>query len=174
MNAEQAKFLVGYFANMMEMEAKTTAKVLAAVPDDRRDYRPDEKSRTAWELATHLATSDVWFLDSIIKGAFEWNPDAAKQAESRLATVNDVVELYSSAFPERIKALRALPGEKLAETIEFFGMMKMPRAQFVAFANNHSIHHRGQLAAYLRALGAKVPNIYGPSADAEPNPSKDR
>jgi len=53
-------------------------------------------------------------------------------------------------------------------------MMKMPRAQFVAFANNHSIHHRGQLAAYLRALGSKVPDIYGPSADAEPKPSKDR
>ena len=25
----------------------------------------------------------------------------------------------------------------------------------------------GQLAAYLRAMGSKVPNIYGPSADAE-------
>ena len=25
----------------------------------------------------------------------------------------------------------------------------------------------GQLAAYLRATGSKVPNIYGPSADAE-------
>ena len=39
---------------------------------------------------------------------------------------------------------------------------------FVGFANNHSVHHRGQLAAYLRAMGSKVPNIYGPSADAEP------
>jgi len=28
-------------------------------------------------------------------------------------------------------------------------------------ANNHGIHHRGQLAAYLRALGSKVPAIYG-------------
>ena len=46
-------------------------------------------------------------------------------------------------------------------------MQKMARAQFIGFANNHSIHHRGQLAAYLRAMGSKVPNIYGPSADAE-------
>jgi uncharacterized damage-inducible protein DinB len=45
--------------------------------------------------------------------------------------------------------------------------MKMPRAQFIGFANNHSMHHRGQLAAYLRAMGSKVPNIYGPSADAK-------
>jgi uncharacterized damage-inducible protein DinB len=29
----------------------------------------------------------------------------------------------------------------------------------------HSAHHRGQLSAYLRAMGGKVPSIYGPSAD---------
>jgi len=27
------------------------------------------------------------------------------------------------------------------------------------------IHHRGQLSAYLRPMGVKVPAIYGPSAD---------
>ena len=31
--------------------------------------------------------------------------------------------------------------------------------------NNHQIHHRRQLAAYLRAAGSKVPVIYGMSAD---------
>jgi uncharacterized damage-inducible protein DinB len=45
--------------------------------------------------------------------------------------------------------------------------MQMTRAQWIGFANNHSVHHRGQLASYLRAMGSKVPNIYGPSADAE-------
>jgi uncharacterized damage-inducible protein DinB len=34
--------------------------------------------------------------------------------------------------------------------------------QFMLF---HTIHHRGQLAAYLRPMGAKVPNIYGGSFD---------
>ena len=28
-----------------------------------------------------------------------------------------------------------------------------------------AIHHRGQLSSYLRPMGAKVPSIYGPSAD---------
>ena len=50
-------------------------------------YKPDAKSRTAWELATHLATADIWFLDSILNGAFEWNPDAAKQAEAQFKSV---------------------------------------------------------------------------------------
>jgi len=56
----------------------------------------------------------------------------------------------------------------MTETIDFFGAMQFPRAQWIGFANNHSVHHRGQLAAYLRSMGSKVPNIYGPSGDAEP------
>ena len=155
-------------ASWWEGEFKATCQVIAAVKDDKRDYRPDPKSRSAWELATHLATADIWFIDSIINGAFVWDAAKAKAAEESLKSVADVVSFYKKTFPERLKALRALPAEKFSEVIDFFGFMKMPRASFVAMANNHSIHHRGQLAAYLRALGGKVPNIYGPSADAEP------
>ncbi len=38
---------------------------------------------------------------------------------------------------------------------------------FLAMAIKHSVHHRGQLGTYLRAMGGKVPGIYGPSADTQ-------
>ena len=165
MNAEQAKFLAEYFANMMEQEGKTTAKVIAAVPDSRRDYKPDEKSRTAWELTTHLATGDVWFLDSIINGSFVYDAEAEQRASAQFSTVKDVVDFYNREFPDKLRQLRALPADKLTKVVDFFGMMQMPNATYLGFANNHSVHHRGQLAAYLRAMGSKVPSIYGGSAD---------
>ena len=167
MNAEQAKAAADAMASLWENELAATTQVLAAVKDDNRGYKPDPKSRTAWELATHLATADIWFMESIRQGKFEWNPDAAKQAEGQFKNVGDIVEFYRKTAPEKLAALRALPAENLTEVIDFFGVMKMPRAQWIGFANNHSVHHRGQLAAYLRAMGSKVPNIYGPSADAE-------
>ena len=43
---------------------------------------------------------------------------------------------------------------------------EQPVGQFLWFILFDSIHHRGQLAAYLRPMGAKVPSIYGPSADS--------
>lgn len=165
MNADQARFLVEYFANMLEMEGQTTAKVLAAVPDGKRSYRPDEKSRTAWELATHIATSDVWFLDSIINGKFDFDPEGEKQMSAQFKNVKDVVDFYNREFPAKVKQLRAVPTEQLTKVVDFFGMFKWPNASYLGFANNHSIHHRGQLAAYLRAMGSKVPSIYGGSAD---------
>ena len=100
-------------ATVWEGEFPATCAVLAAVKDDNRGYKPDAKSRTAWELATHLATADVWFIDSITKGAFEWNPDAAKQAESQFKNVSDIVAFYKKTFPEKLAALRALPGREV-------------------------------------------------------------
>ena len=165
MNAEQAKFLTEYFTNMLEHEGKTTAKVLAAVPDSGRNYKPDPKSRSAWELTTHLALGDVWFLDSIIAGKFDFDPTGEEKAAAQFKNVKEVVDFYNREHPARIKQLRALPSEKLTKVVDFFGMMQVPNASYLGFANNHSIHHRGQLAAYLRAMGSKVPSIYGGSAD---------
>lgn len=167
MTPDQAKAAADLMATVWEGEFMATCSVLAAVKDESRDYRPDPKSRSAWQIATHLATADVWFADSIAKGAFDYNPEAAKAAETSFRSVNDVVEFYRKTFPEKLKQLRALPGDVLASDLTFFGAMTWPRAQFIGFANNHSVHHRGQLAAYLRAMGSKVPNIYGPSGDAE-------
>ncbi|MEI9811761.1 MAG: DinB family protein [Acidobacteriota bacterium] len=43
---------------------------------------------------------------------------------------------------------------------------EMPRiAVLRSMVMNHTVHHRGQLSVYLRLAGAKVPSIYGPSAD---------
>ena len=168
MNADHAKAAADMVTDWWEGEFPATCEVLAAVTDDRRDYKPDPKSRSAWELAMHIATADVFLVDGIVKGAFVYDQEKAKAAESQFTKIADILDFYKKTFPEKLKALRALPAEKMTETLDFFGFMKMSRAQFVVFANNHSTHHRGQLAAYLRALGSKVPNIYGPSADAKP------
>lgn len=165
MNAENAKFLVEHYARLMESEFPATVKVLAAVKDDNRDYKPDAKSRSAWELATHIATSDIWFLDSIINGKFDFDPEAAKKAEAQFRSVTDVVEFYKQAYPARLQQLRAMSPEAMTRLVDFFGIFQAPAVAHLGMANNHGIHHRGQLASYLRAHGSKVPAIYGGSAD---------
>ena len=165
MTPEQATFLAQQYAQLMQGEFPATCKVLAAVTDDTRDYKPDPKSRTAWELATHLATSDIWFLDSVLTGAFAWDAEAATKAGSAFPTTAALVKFYEKAFPEKLEAVQAMSPADLARTVDFFGMIQGPAVGFLGMGNNHGIHHRGQLAAYLRAMGLKVPAIYGASAD---------
>jgi len=58
-----------------------------------------------------------------------------------------------------------MPPEQLANPVDFAGVFKMPAVFYLGFVNNHCVHHRGQLAGFLRPMGSKVPSIYGGSAD---------
>jgi len=44
-------------------------------------------------------------------------------------------------------------------------VMQMSRHLMIRDTINHWVHHRGQMTVYLRLMGAKVPALYGPSAD---------
>jgi uncharacterized damage-inducible protein DinB len=44
-------------------------------------------------------------------------------------------------------------------------VMEAPRYVMIQDTINHWAHHRGQMTVYLRLMGAKVPALYGPSAD---------
>jgi len=165
MNADQAKFLAEHYAAIIESEIPTTAKVLAAVGRGNGDYKPDPKSRSALQLARHIATADGWFVQSVLDGKFEFDQAAAEKAEASLTTADDAVAFYEKSMRDKVQQLRATPADKLAREVDFFGFMKAPAVTFLAMAQNHSVHHRGQLAAYLRAMGSHVPSIYGGSAD---------
>jgi len=165
MTPEQAAFLRDFFVTGLEQEAKTTRRVLEAVPETGNDYRPDAKSRTGFELAWHIAASDVWFLDGILAGVFKMETDTSQKAPEHVRTVADIVSHYEKNYIPKLQQLKSLNGEKLANVTNFFDVFNFPLVVYLAWLNNHQIHHRGQLCAYLRAMGSKVPNIYGGSAD---------
>ena len=159
MTPEQAKFAASLYIQGLEAEYPATCKVLAAVPEAKKSYKPDEHARTAAELAAHLASSDIWFLNGVVHGDFTPQPDKT------FGSVAEIVKYYEREFPAAIAKIKALPGEKLAKTIPFFGAFNLPNAAYLGFANSHSIHHRAQLSTYLRPMGAKAPSIYGGSYD---------
>ena len=160
-----ADFALGYREMMLQglaNEVQTTKKVLSAIPEGKKDFRPDPNARTAWELAWHLANTDVQFLDGIAGGQFTMeSPDD----EHKPRTVTELVTWYDENMARATERVRKLSPEQLMKPIEFFGVFNLPAAFYMGFLNNHSIHHRGQLAAYLRPMGSKCPSIYGGSYD---------
>lgn len=146
----------------LDNERQITRRVLAAIPNDQRDYRPDSHARSAWELGWHLANTDVQFLDGIAEGNFEMrNPDEA----SKPKTVDELVAWYDENIGRGLDRVRQLSPEQLAQPVNFMGAFNFPAVVYLGFLNNHSIHHRGQLATYLRPMGSKCPSIYGGSYD---------
>jgi uncharacterized damage-inducible protein DinB len=158
------EFAAGLRETMLQglsRELETTKRVLAAVPDAQRDYRPDPKARTAWELAWHLASCDVQMTDEIADHKFELEPRFKEEPKN----VAELVQWYDANFNRAIDRVRAMTPEQLCAPVDFLGAFNMPAVFYLTFVNNHSIHHRGQLATYLRPMGSKVPSIYGGSAD---------
>ncbi len=77
----------------------------------------------------------------------------------------DCAAHYGKVIPALLEKVRGMSADDLAREIDFFGMMQLPAVGLLSLAIRHSVHHRGQLSSYLRAMGGKVPGIYGPSAD---------
>jgi uncharacterized damage-inducible protein DinB len=160
---EQATFLSQVFLSQIENEQKTTSRVLAAIPGTNQDYRPDPKAKTAMELGWHLASADVWFLDSLVAGAFNQGGDNGMPAEIKSSA--DLAAWYDKHFAASAAKVKALAGDHLSKPLSFFGVFNMPGVMYLNFLNVHMVHHRGQLSTYLRPMGGKVPSIYGGSAD---------
>jgi uncharacterized damage-inducible protein DinB len=161
MNSTEAKGIADVLLGGVESEFPTTKKVLAALPDSQLSFKLGDKGRTARDLAWHLAASEVWFADGIASGDFS-KPEAPMPPDAGTA---DILAFYEKEMPVHIARIKALSGDDLAKEIGFFGVMHLPNVMYLGFLTNHSVHHRGQLSTYLRAMNAHVPSIYGGSAD---------
>jgi uncharacterized damage-inducible protein DinB len=163
MHPEQAYGVAQFLLRNVESEQKTTRRVLAAVPSERADYRPDPKSKNAFELAWHLAASEQFFATMILEGAMT-SPGPRPED---VKTPADVVRYYDEVVVPFKEKLKSATADQYAKTIDFRGLFVAPAVAFLTIMMQHSAHHRGQLSVYLRPMGAKVPSIYGPSGDEE-------
>ena len=165
MTPEQAKTIADFLAGDFEYEIQATTRVLQAVPSGKQDYQPDAKSKTGLGLVRHITLEDEWLLNSIADGAFAMPPD-----DSDACGIMDgagAAARYNDKVPAALNRVRALSGEQLLKVLDLLGVIQMPAVNFLAIALKHSVHHRGQLSSYLRAMGGSVPGIYGPSADTQ-------
>jgi uncharacterized damage-inducible protein DinB len=162
--ANTPDFAVGFTAMMlesMERETETTRRVLAAVPEEKREFRPEPKARTAFELAWHLASSDIQFLEDIADLKFSPEPRYREEPKS----MSELVSWYAVHVNMALARVGVMSPEELLTPVDFYGVMTAPVFRFLLIANNHSVHHRAQLANYLRPMGARVPDMGGGSAD---------
>ncbi len=161
MTNEQAQFLAQVLAQGAESEYQTTRRVLAAVPEDKAAFTPNPKVKTARELMWHIAATDVWFMQGILAGSFDQPEPALPEG----MTCAGIVEWYDRTLPPLLEKLKKITPEQAGKVISFFNVFNLPAALYINFMNSHSIHHRGQLSTYLRCVNARVPSIYGGSAD---------
>jgi uncharacterized damage-inducible protein DinB len=153
----------------LEQEARTTRRVLERVPGDKLDWKPHPKSMSLGQLALHVATVPGFVARMSQQSPFEM-PEFEQPAAASAA---ELVPALEASVREAREVLRGLDDAALAGAWRAVAggreVAAMPvGAVLRTIMLNHWYHHRGQLAVYLRQVGALVPSIYGPSADENP------
>lgn len=161
---DQAHFLLHtVYLPGLKNEHRITKSMIEAIPQDKGEYRPDGISKSALDLAWHIAATEMRFLDAVPAGEFDLSPRPRPDSISNSAKL---AGWYTENFEPRFEKLTKLSNEQLLKIVNFRGLFQLPAVMYLNFLLHHSIHHRGQLSMYLRPMGAKVPSIYGESYDA--------
>jgi uncharacterized damage-inducible protein DinB len=152
------------FLNAFGREVQITTKVLKAYPPAKGSYRPHPKSRTATELAWNFVIEQA-----IATMALKGKIDLAQPSPPAPPTFDAAVAAFEKTAQETMNAVSRATEGQLNATVQFPvgpGKMADLRAADVLWMMiMDQIHHRGQLSVYLRLVDAKVPSIYGPTAD---------
>jgi uncharacterized damage-inducible protein DinB len=117
-----------------------------------------------------VATMPGWIALGINRDELDLNPPGGPTIKRpTLNTRADYVAAHEKAVEDARAALKGATEEHLMKPWRLLVAGKVvsetPRHEMLRDAINHLAHHRGQMTVYLRLLGAKVPAIYGPSAD---------
>lgn len=143
-------------------ETNAFHRVLNALPQDKWDYAPHEKSQSAVRIVWTLVGETLALIELVDKGEFGFGaqPDVPPAG---------LVEQFGQAWDQLLHRIDAMddahwntPGRFM---LDGQVRMEMPVSGFVWMFFFDAIHHRGQLSTYIRPMGGKVPSIYGPSGD---------
>ena len=151
-----------YYQECFASERPKFIRVLNAVPADQAGYRPHPRSTSAGDL--------VWLLASELRDACELVDRGEVSFAARpTPSIPESIAAYERNADELAKRFATLDDTRWDGKARFLvdGKVAWETSlgdMLFGFLFD-AIHHRGQLSTYLRPMGAKVPAIYGPSAD---------
>jgi len=159
-----------YLLGELNREVERSRAALEQVPEGKSDWKPHERSMAFGYLANMVANIPMWITMQINQNELDVAPkDGSKFPMKELNTSDEYVEALDKAASGARDALERTSDEHLQTNWQLKAggnvVMEAPRYEMIQDSLLHLAHHRGQMTVYLRLMGAKVPAIYGPSAD---------
>jgi uncharacterized damage-inducible protein DinB len=152
-----------FFLETLNEEAPKFRKAIEALAEENHNHKVHEKSREAGNLAGQLSIQWKGISGIIKTGKPDFNFD-----EISGQTKVQMLENFDNGMAQLKKDVEAVSDEEWENGLAGFGEVLNEKKYHLSWIFLFdAIHHRGQLTTYLRAMGAIVPAIYGPSADMQ-------
>ena len=154
----------------LDREVARSRRALDQVPDGKYQWKPHDRSMIFGYLADMVATIPSWIAMEITRDDLDIAPtDGSSVKRTPNETSAALLKALDSTASEARTALQQTTDEHLMTNWRLKArgqvVQESPRYEMIQDTINHWAHHRGQMTVYLRLMGAKVPAIYGPSAD---------
>ena len=159
------------FLSELDREAERSRRALEHVPEGKFDWKPHERSMIFGYLADMVASMPGWIALEINQNELDVAPaDGGTRAKQAKKDTSDLLlKALDKSVEEARSALKKTSDDHLMTSWRLLArgqvVMESPRHVMIRDTFNHWAHHRGQMTVYLRLMGAKVPALYGPSAD---------
>ncbi|MBL8030223.1 MAG: hypothetical protein JNN11_03170 [Candidatus Doudnabacteria bacterium] len=152
-----------FYLKTLKDESPRFKKAIEALPEDQRTHKVHEKSREAGNLAAQLAVQWKAISGVLKSGTPDFNPhDMENQSKA------DMLLKFDQGMADLQEEVDKISEEEWENGQASMGPAWTTKKYDMAWGFLFdAIHHRGQLTTYLRAMGAVVPSIYGPSADQQ-------
>lgn len=162
--------LTEFYLSELDREVERSRRALEQVPAGKYDWKPHDKSMIFGYLADMVATMPSWVAMEITLDELDVAPtDGSTTKQAPKDTSAALLEALDKTAADARAALEKTTDEHLMTSWRLLAggqvVMETPRHVVIQDTINHWAHHRGQMTVYLRLMGAKVPAIYGPSAD---------
>ena len=136
----------------------STLKRLRVVPEGYENWRISKNALSFAEIAKHLIEIDEWTINKINDPAIESIlPEEGSIENCSREKFNDLISALEDSLKKKIKFFSSLDSKKMERKIYDDRYNDMVSIEWVILRGNldHEIHHRGQIAAYLRVLKDK-------------------
>ena len=153
-----------------DRELVSTRKMLDAIPADADlTWKANPKSMTLGRLAAHVAeTAGAWGVDTLSKDGLNFDMGSYKPWQP--ASKAEILEKFDTDTSNVKQIFLRLDPAKWDDNWKMTAgdQVWIDDSRYAVYRTwviNHLVHHRAQLGRDLRTLGARIPGMYGPSAD---------
>jgi uncharacterized damage-inducible protein DinB len=151
-------------------EADASRKAIERVPEGQNSWKPHPRSMEMGMLSALVATMPGWVAFMVNLDELDLNGMDESVRTKPVETRAELLRQLQNGLSESQRALNETTEEHLRKPWKLRRgeqvLSHRPRYESILDgALSHLAHHRGQLTVYLRLNDAKVPAIYGPSAD---------
>ena len=141
-----------------ERTRKMLTEIVAAMPEDKYDFRPVKEVRSFREMVSHMISDAYSHIGYVAGKSREESEKISADKVKNLKTRADILKAMNESYDYGDKVLGTLTDQNAMEMVSGMRNVKMTRVEAALVAFEDAMDHYGNMVVYLRLNGIVPPD----------------